>query len=252
MIKVDKVFKKFTKRVDKRKKVSFYADKDISFEVKEGEILGILGPNGAGKTTLLRMIAGIMKQSSGNIEIDELNYKDNEIEIKKRIAFLTGNTKLYKDISAYELLIMTGQYYEINRSIVEARINELTNKFDMISFIHQRIENLSTGQTQKVAISRCLIHDPKYYILDEPTSGLDIISSKAILDMIKEEKKNNKCILYSTHYMEEAENICDRVILLNKGAIIECGTPDEIKKRTGTDNLRDAFFALTEGNNEKY
>lgn len=252
MIKVDKVFKKFTKHVDKRKKVSFYADKDISFEVKEGEILGILGPNGAGKTTLLRMIAGIMKQSSGNIEIDELNYKDNEIEIKKRIAFLTGNTKLYKDISAYELLIMTGQYYEINRSIVEARINELTNKFDMISFIHQRIENLSTGHTQKVAISRCLIHDPKYYILDEPTSGLDIISSKAILDMIKEEKKNNKCILYSTHYMEEAENICDRVILLNKGAIIECGTPDEIKKRTGTDNLRDAFFALTEGNNEKY
>ena len=252
MIKVDNVSKKFTKLVDRRKKVQFYADKNISFEAKEGEILGILGPNGAGKTTLLRMIAGIMKETSGKIEIDGLNYKKNEIEIKIRIAFLTGNTKLYKDISAYELLLMTREYYEMDKGTMETRIKELTKKFNMDGFLHQRIENLSTGQTQKVAISRCLIHDPKYYILDEPTSGLDIISSKTILDMIKEEKKNNKCILYSTHYMEEAENICDRVILINNGKIIEEGTPLEIKSKTNTDNLRDAFFALTEVNNEKY
>ena len=252
MIKVNKICKEFTKLVDKRNKVKFYADKNISFEAKEGEILGILGPNGAGKTTLLRIIAGIMKESSGRIEIDGLNYKDNEIVIKKRIAFLTGNTKLYKDISPYELLVMTGEYYEMDRNIIEERIKELTDKFDMKGFLYQRIENLSTGQTQKVAISRCLIHDPKYYILDEPTSGLDIISSKTILDMINEEKKNNKCILYSTHYMEEAENICDRVILINKGMIIEMGTPLEIKKKTNTDNLRDAFFALTEACDEKY
>ena len=252
MIKVDGVSKEFTKLVNKRKKVKFMADNNISFEAKEGEILGILGPNGAGKTTLLRMIAGIMSVSSGNILVDGMNYKDNEIEIKKRIAFLTGNTKLYKDISAYELLVMTGEYYEMDRKLVEKRIKELTKKFGMEGFLHQRIENLSTGQTQKVAISRCLIHDPKYYILDEPTSGLDIISSKTILDMIKEEKKNNKCILYSTHYMEEAENICDRVILINKGEIIIEGTPEEIRKKTGTDNLRDAFFALTEVQDEKY
>lgn len=251
MIKIDNVYKNFTKFVSKRKKVKFYADKNISFEAKEGEILGILGPNGAGKTTLLRMIAGIMKQSSGKIEIDELNYNKNEIDLKKRIAFLTGNTKLYKDISAYELLVMTGEYYDMDKNLVEEKINKLIERFNMKEFLHQRIENLSTGQTQKVAISRCLIHDPKYYILDEPTSGLDIISSKTILDMIKEEKKNNKCILYSTHYMEEAENICDRVILINKGLIIADGTPMEIKERTNTSNLRDAFFALTEGNDEK-
>ena len=252
MIKVEKVCKKFTKLEDKKKKVKFMADKDISFEAKEGEILGILGPNGAGKTTLLRMIAGIMSVSSGKIEIDDLNYKDNEIEIKKKIAFLTGNTKLYKDISPYELFVMTGEYYEMDKRLAERRIKELTKRFDMEGFLHQRIDNLSTGQTQKVAIARCLIHDPKYYILDEPTSGLDIISSKVILDMIKEEKKNNKCILYSTHYMEEAENICDRVILINNGEIIVEGTPDDIKRKTDTDNLRDAFFALTEGNHEKY
>lgn len=252
MINVNRVCKEFTKLVDKKKKVKFMADKDISFEAKEGEILGILGPNGAGKTTLLRMIAGIMSVSSGSIMIDGMNYIDNEIDIKKRIAFLTGNTKLYKDISPYELLVMTGEYYDMDKELVYERIKELTKKFGMEGFLHQRIENLSTGQTQKVAIARCLIHNPKYYILDEPTSGLDIISSKTILDMIKEEKKNNKCILYSTHYMEEAENICDRVILINKGEIIMEGTPEEIKKKTGTDNLRDAFFALTEVQDEKY
>lgn len=252
MLKVNNISKKFTKLIDKNKKRDFFADKDITFTAQEGEILGILGPNGAGKTTLLRIIAGIMKETKGNIEIDDQNYKNNEIEIKKKIAFLTGNTKLYKDISAYELLKMTGEYYEMPNNIIKQKIEELTNKFNMKSFLHQRIESLSTGQTQKVAIARCLIHNPKYYILDEPTSGLDIISSKTILDMIKEEKNNNKCILYSTHYMEEAENICDRVILINKGKIIAQGTPEEINKITNTTNLRDAFFALTEEENEKY
>lgn len=252
MIKVDNVSKKFTKFIDKGKKIDFYADKNISFEVKEGEILGILGPNGAGKTTLLRILSGIMKETSGTVDIDGLNYKNNEIQLKKRIAFLTGNTKMYKDISAYELLIMTGEYYDIDKALIKERLKKLTKRFDMESFLHQRIGNLSTGQTQKVAISRCLIHDPKYYILDEPTSGLDILSSKAILDMIKDEKKNNKCIIYSTHYMEEAENICDRVIIINKGEIVIEGTPIDIKKKTNTDNLRDAFFVLTEADYEKY
>lgn len=247
MLKVNNVSKKFTKLIDKRKKTDFYADKNITFTAEEGEILGILGPNGAGKTTLLRIIAGIMEETSGSIEIDNQTYKKSEIEIKKKIAFLTGNTRLYKDISAYELLKMTGEYYEMPNILVKQKIEELTRKFNMKSFLHQRIESLSTGQTQKVAIARCLIHDPKYYILDEPTSGLDIISSKAILDMIQEEKNNNKCILYSTHYMEEAENICDVVIMINHGKIITTGTPEEIRKKTNTDNLRDSFFKLIGG-----
>ncbi len=110
-----------------------------------------------------------------------------------------------------------------------------------------RSGNLSTGQTQKVNIARCMIHDPKYYILDEATSGLDIISSQLILDFIKEEKKKGKTILYSTHYMEEAENICDNVVMINKGIVIKTGTPQDIKKETKTTNLRDAFFVLIGG-----
>ena len=126
MIKVEHLTKKFIKDTKDKKKSEFYADKDISFEVKEGEILGILGPNGAGKTTLLRMISGIMTPSSGNITIDNLSYSNNELEIKKKIAFLTGNTKLYKDLSAYELLTMCGEYYGIStKEIKLIRINRL-------------------------------------------------------------------------------------------------------------------------------
>lgn len=250
MIKVENISKRFIKHTKDNKKEEFYADKEISFEVKEGEILGILGPNGAGKTTLLRIISCIMTSSEGLVTIDNMNYQDNELDIKKRISFLTGNTKLYKDLSAYELLFMCGQYYGMNKKDINNKIKELTKKFNMEEFLYQSIGSLSTGQTQRVSIARCLVHNPKYYILDEPTSGLDIISSKVILDTIKEEKQNNKSILYSTHYMEEADTICDRVLLINKGQIITIDTPKEIKEKTNTNNLRDAFFALVGDNNE--
>ncbi len=126
----------------------------------------------------------------------------------------------------------------------EKRIKDISKKLNMEEFLYNKIGNLSTGQTQRVNIARCLVHNPSYYILDEATSGLDIISSQVILNFIKEEKKKGKTILYSTHYMEEAENICDYVIMINKGVIIKEGTPEDIKKSTKVTNLRDAFFAL--------
>lgn len=251
MIEIRKVSKEFEKNISKNKKIKFYADKDISFAVKDGEILGLLGPNGAGKTTLLRIIAGIMKPTKGEVIIDNKDYKKEELEIKKRISFLSGNTKLYKDISCVELLKMCSEYYDMDKSIVDKRINEVVKRFDMESFKDQRIGSLSTGQTQRVGVARCVLHDPHNYILDEATSGLDIISSQVILDFIKEEKNKGKCIIYSTHYMEEAENICDRVVLVNKGEVIAIGTPKEIEKQTDTTNIRDAFFKLIGGNNNE-
>ena len=251
MIEIEKISKEFEKNIDKNKKIKFYADKDISFEVKDGEILGLLGPNGAGKTTLLRIIAGIMKPTSGEVIIDNKDFKKEEIEIKKTISFLSGNTKLYKDISCVELLKMCASYYEMDKKTVEKRINEVVKRFDMETFKNQRIGSLSTGQAQRVGVARCVLHNPHNYILDEATSGLDIISSQVILDFIKEERDKGKCIIYSTHYMEEAENICDRVVLINKGEIIAIGTPDEINKKTKSTNLRDAFFKLIGGNNNE-
>ena len=246
MIKIENLTKKFIK-YEKKSKQEFYADKGISFEAKESEIIGILGPNGAGKTTLLRMIAGILKPTEGTINFDNLNYQNNEIEIKNNIAYLSGNTKLYDTLTVYELLKMCGQIYGMAETKIEKNIKEITNILDMTNFLHNQIGTLSTGQTQRVNIARCLIHDPKYYILDEATTGLDIISSQIILDFIKKEKKKGKTILYSTHYMEEAENICDRVIMINKGIVIGEGTPQEIKDKTNTTNLRDAFFQMIGG-----
>ncbi len=248
MIKINNVSKEFEKNIDKNKKIKFLADKNISFEVKDGEILGLLGPNGAGKTTLLRIIAGIMKPTSGEITIDEKDFNKDEIDIKKTISFLSGNTKLYKDISCVELLKMCSEYYEMDQKTIDKRIDEVVKRFDMETFKNQRIGSLSTGQTQRVGVARCVLHNPHNYILDEATSGLDIISSQVILDFIKEERDKGKCIIYSTHYMEEAENICDRVVLINKGEIIAIGTPEEIAKETKTTHLRDAFFKLIGGN----
>jgi len=252
MLEVKDVKKKFVRYTKDKKKEEFYADKVISFQAKEGTIVGILGPNGAGKTTLLRMIGGILEPTDGSIIIDKLNYDKNEIEIKKKIAYLSGNTKIYQSISGYELLKMCGELYDVPKSEIEGRISKISKELEMESFLHNRISNLSTGQTQRVNIARCLVHDPKYYILDEATSGLDIISSQVILDFIKKEKENGKIILYSTHYMEEAENICDYVIMIHKGLVIKEGTPEDIKKATKTTNLRDAFFTLIGGvENEK-
>ncbi len=193
------------------------------------------------------MIAGILEPTEGVVDFDGLNYKENEIEIKQKIAYLSGNTKLYDTLSTYELLKMCSDIYNVPEEKTEERIKELSQILNLDNFLYNKIANLSTGQTQRVNIARCLVHNPKYYILDEATTGLDIISSQIILDFMKQEKQKGKTVLYSTHYMEEAENICDRVIMVNKGAIIKSGTPEEIRKETKTTNLRDAFFTMIGG-----
>lgn len=247
MLTVKNIKKKFIKLEKNNKKIEIYANNGISFTANEGMILGVLGPNGAGKTTLLRIVAGIIEPTEGTVDYDSLIFKDNEIEIKRNLAYLSGNTKIYNTVSAYELLKMCAEVYGVQKTQIKKRIEEISKKLEMDSFLYNRISSLSTGQTQRVNIARCLIHDPKYYILDEATSGLDIISSQIILDFIKEEKKRGKTILYSTHYMEEAENICDYVLMINKGVVVKEGTPDRIKKDTKTTNLRDAFFSIIGG-----
>lgn len=250
MITVDHVTKTFIRHKNKKEKEEFFADEDMTFIAENGEIIGILGPNGAGKTTLLRMIAGILEPTSGKITFDGMSYQDHEIEIKQKIAYLSGNTKIYDTLSAYELLKMCCDIYGVDQQKAEERIKDMTRTLNMESFLYNKIGKLSTGQIQKVNLARCLVHDPQYYILDEATTGLDVIASQIILDFMKRERERHKTILYSTHYMEEAENICDRVIMINKGKIVKIGVPEEIKKETKTTNLRDAFFMIIGGNND--
>ena len=154
MIKVKNVTKKFIKTNKKKEKLEFKAVDNLSFDVKDSEILGILGPNGAGKTTLLRMIAGIMTPSEGEITIDDLNYEENETEIKKMLAYLSGNTKIYDTLSPYELLKMCAEIYDVPADEIDKRIKEISKILNMDAFLYNRIEKLSTGQTQRVNIAR--------------------------------------------------------------------------------------------------
>ena len=249
MIEVKNVKKRFIKNVGKKAE-EIYAVNDISFEVPDGTIYGILGQNGAGKTTLLRMMSGIMSPTEGSIKVDDRSYKKHAELIKKDISYLSGNTKLYENITPLELLYIFGNIYEIDKTKLDERVNEVITLLNMESFKDNKIGNLSTGQVQRTNIARCFINDPKYYILDEATSGLDVVSSQIIIDFIKEEKKRGKTIIYSTHYMEEAENICDKVIFINHGKLICESTPKKIEEETNTTNLRDAFFAVVGGNYE--
>ncbi len=245
MITADNLVKTFTRNEKKNKKIEFNAVDGISLTVKEGEIVGILGPNGAGKTTLLRMMSKLMKPTGGTVSIRVGNEEVSDaIEVKRHIGYLSNNTKLYGRLSARELLQMLGVLYGISEEDTKRRIEEISEVLSMESFIDNRIEKLSTGQTQRASIARCLVHDPQVYIFDEPTLGLDIISSAAIIDFMKGERKRGKTVLYSTHYMEEAEYLCDRIVMIHHGRVISEGTPADLKAQTDKDSLRDVFAEL--------
>lgn len=248
MLKAEHLVKEFEKNEKHNKKTIFKAVDDVSLVLAAGEIVGVLGPNGAGKTTLLRMLGNLMRPTDGAVSLIENEQPiTQEREIKSRIGYLSNNTKLYGRLSVRELLSIIGNIYGMSASDIEARIEQISNVLDMDSFIDNRIEKLSTGQTQRASISRCLIHSPAYYIFDEPTLGLDILSSNAIIDFMKQEKEKGKAILYSTHYMEEAEQLCDRIILLDKGKIVAQGTLEELREMTGGSNLREIFRVLMNG-----
>lgn len=237
--------KTFTKNERKNKKTDINAVDGISLCVDAGEIVGILGANGAGKTTLLRMMSKLMKPTSGTVRI---KINDTEItdavEIKRHIGYLSNNTKLYGRFSTRELLQMLAAVYGIEKAQADQKIASICQILSMEEFIDNRIEKLSTGQTQRASISRCLIHDPQIYIFDEPTLGLDILSSAAIIEFMKKERDEGKIILYSTHYMEEAEFLCDRLVLLNHGKIISEGAPAKLKEETGETSMRGVFSRL--------
>lgn len=263
IISVQNISKQFTRTVaqkgtgrqgllgNRHKKEAFFAVHGLTFDVEPGDIYGILGPNGAGKTTLLRMLGGIMTPTSGSIELLGRTLGEDPNRYKKSIGYLSGNTKLYGRLSPRELLSIFGQLYDMQKETVDERIEQLTDLLDLEFFLDSRIDKLSTGQTQRVSIARCLIHSPQLYIFDEPTLGLDVLSSHAIIEFMRKERHSGRAVLYSTHYMEEAEMLCNKIIMLHKGEVIAAGTPEELKQDTHTDSIRDAFIALVSKGGEQ-
>lgn len=254
MIKADNLCKQFERSVKvgkKTQKQKFLACDHVSLQAKEGEIVGILGPNGAGKTTLLRMLGMLMTPTEGTVLLKDASGKEitDDREKKEAIGYLSGNTKLYSRFSIREYLTFLGELYEYPKEEIKKRIDEIIRILDMDNFADNRIEKLSTGQTQRASIARCLMADPMLYILDEPTLGLDILSADAIIRFMKSQKEKGKTVLYSTHYLEEAEVLCDRIYMIFDGKIVASGTPEELKERTETKSIRDAFHVIYDANN---
>lgn len=241
-----KQFERTVRQGKKSKKEEFLAVNKVSLKANPGEIVGILGPNGAGKTTLLRMLGMLMTPTEGEIRL--INEEGEAIEDltkkKEAIGYLSGNTKLYPRFSIREYLHFLGELHGYSKEEIVKKSEEIIDILDMEKFADNRIEKLSTGQTQRASIARCLMADPQLYILDEPTLGLDIISADAIIRFMKEQQEKGKTVLYSTHYLEEAQVLCNRIYMICEGRIVAEGTPKELMERTGTDSLRGAFHSI--------
>ncbi len=210
----------------------FLAVAGIDLEIYKGEIFGIVGPNGAGKTTLLKMISGLVSQSSGEINILGCDFATNEVEIKKKIGFLPEDSPLYENMRVVDYLIFFSEIFGVKKDIATSRIQELLAALDL-SPNRKKIGELSKGTKRKVAIARSLINDPKILIYDEPTSGLDPMTSKYIVDFIRELKGQGKTIVFSAHNLYQVESICDRILIMNNGKKIVNDFTEDIIRRYG-------------------
>jgi len=220
----------------------------ITFHCSYGEIVGLLGPNGAGKTTTLRMLATVLAPTGGKAHVAGHDVETESLEVRKSLGFLTGGTGLYGRLTPLEILRFFGKLHEMPKDAMEERIRKMVALFGMEEYQKSHCDRLSTGQKQRVNLARTLLHDPPVIILDEPTAGLDIISSKTIMEFIRASKNEGKCILFSTHYMTEAEMLCDRVAIIHNGKILACDSLDGLKQQSGCASLVDVFFHFVEQN----
>ena len=245
-VNLSKKFERSIKQGRKNVKEEFLAVDQVSLSAEEGEIVGILGPNGAGKTTLLRMLGMLMTPTVGEVKLTDASgrFIEEVTEKKRAIGYLSGNTRLYQRFSIREYLRFLGQLYDYSEQEIADRTEEIIKVLNMETFADNYIGKLSTGQTQRASIARCLMADPQLYILDEPTLGLDILSADAIISFMKEQKEKGKTVLYSTHYLEEAEVLCDRIYMICDGRIVAQGTPQQLKEQTGSMSLREAFHVI--------
>ena len=239
MLRVENLTKKF-------KKVT--AVDNVSFEVNPGEIIGLLGENGAGKTTTLRMLATMLKPTSGNAMIDGYNIIDNPNKIRERIGILFGgDVALYDRLTGRENMIYFAKLNGMSDLEADQAVNKITSELEMSDYTDRPVGKYSRGMKQKVSLARSIIHQPDVMLFDEPSTGLDVLSSKLIHDFILKCKKDNKAIVFSSHNMYETEKLCDRIIIIHKGKIVASGTIEQLKKDYQKDSLEDLFIECIGG-----
>lgn len=216
---------------------------NVSFRAENGEVTGLLGPNGAGKTTTLRILYTILKPDSGSASVDGFDVISQPIQVQSRIGALPDSKGLYPRLTARENIRYFGELHGLNGKALDARIDQLAEMLEMQSIIDRRTEGFSTGERMKVSIARALVHDPQNVLLDEPTSGLDVMSTRAMRTFIRSLRDQGKCVLFSSHIMQEVSMLCDRIVVIARGEVVASGTDQELIQATGQATLEDAFVA---------
>lgn len=234
MIKLENVSKSYVKG---KKSVD-----TLNLEIKDGEIFGFLGPNGAGKTTTIKMITGILNSDEGKILVDDKNIKTDSISAKKTIGFVPDTPDIFLKLKGIEYLNFMGDIYEVPKEIRKQRIEELTKKFEIYDNLNEEMQGYSHGMRQKIILCGALLSNPKNWILDEPMTGLDPKASYDLKEMMRKHAKEGNCVFFSTHVLEVAEKLCDRVGIINKGKLIFVGTFDEMKSKLKDNGTLEEFF----------
>ena len=236
MIEVDNLHKAF-----KAKTGTIRAVDGVSFTARDGEITGLLGPNGAGKTTTLRMLYTLMQPDTGTVKVDGHDVAKDPTEVRRRLAVLPDARGVYKRLTARENIAYFGELHGLDRAAIAQRVEWLAGALDMADILDRKTEGFSQGQRTKTAIARALVHDPKNVILDEPTNGLDVMTTRGMRTFLGKLREEGRCVLFSSHIMQEVAALCDRIVVIAKGRVVAAGTADELRQQTGESNLEDAF-----------
>ena len=216
----------------------------VSFSARDGEITGLLGPNGAGKTTTLRMLYTLMKPDSGQVLVDGIDAAADPIAVRRRLGVLPDAHGLYKRLTARENINYFARMQGMPEADMASAREMLIKALDMGDFADRRTEGFSQGQRVKTAIARALVHGPDHVILDEPTNGLDVMATRAMRTFMRKLRDEGKCVLFSSHIMQEVAALCDRIVVIARGRVAADASPDELRAQTGEDNLEDAFVKI--------
>ncbi len=216
----------------------------VSFSARDGEITGLLGPNGAGKTTTLRMLYTLMKPDRGQVLVDGIDAAVDPLAVRRNLGVLPDARGLYKRLTSRENIDYFGRLQGMAQADIDARRAALVAALGMDEIIDRRTEGFSQGQRVKTAIARALIHDPKNCILDEPTNGLDVMATRAMRDFLRHLRDEGRCVLFSSHIMQEVGALCDRIVVIAHGRVVADATPAELREQAGSDNLEEAFVKV--------
>jgi sodium transport system ATP-binding protein len=238
--------RQLTKVFRDKKRGEIRAVDGVSFSCQPGRVFGLLGVNGAGKTTCLRILGTILQPSSGTASVGGFDVLSQPEKVRANIGFLSTTTALYARLTAQEIVEYFGRLHGLPESALQQRIDSLFATLDMNEFRRRRCDQLSSGMKQKVSIARTLVHDPPVMIFDEPTHGLDVLTARSVVSFIRDCRARGKTVIFSTHVMREAERLCDSIAIIHNGRIMAEGTLEELRERTGAQDLDDIFIRLVE------